>query len=200
MANAETHSADVAQVARIRRDRDAIVEVVLTYEGELLRYCLRRTGDAGTAEDIVSESLEKLYFDIMSGAYDGTEQSIKTFLYRKTKRGLFKYFRAHRRLERRKDKVVADPTLSPRFLPRPRRRADEHAAANDIGAILEGCIQLLPEHERSVADMYYRRDLTRDTIAAVLGRSAGWITKVKKKAIKHLEQCLRRKGVTRYEG
>lgn len=175
---------DEELAARAARDFAAFAELYQRYLEPVYRYVRAQTRDRATAEDLTAQ----VFFKALSAAHtfkgDGTYRAWIFSIARNTVAS----WRAGR-----KKKLV--PIESVADQPDPAPSAQSLAIASEDRTLLWTAVARLPEAQREVVRLRYRRDLTIDEIARLTRRSSGAVRVLLHRARARLQHLLKSKDL-----
>lgn len=164
----ELHSEDDQRMIRLQEgDSTAFDDIVATWQTPLYRFFMRNTRDAQRSEDLVQETLLRLYKSswdfIPSGCFRG-------WLFRVARNLLIDTFRrdSSDALLRRitivsgRDGEVTDVL---NLLPDVLKGAEEQASEREIAGIVQELLESLPEEQRITFEMHHFDSLTLAEVA-----------------------------------
>lgn len=170
--------------ARAGRDFAAFAELYQRYLEPVYRYVRSQTRDRATAEDLTAQ----VFFKALNAAdtFKG-EGSYRSWIFT-IARNTVASWRADR-----KKKLVPIEDLTEH--PDPAPSAQSLAIASEDRALLWTAVSHLPEAQREVVRLRYRRELTIDEIARVTRRSSGAVRVLLHRARVRLERVLANKDL-----
>lgn len=176
--------ADEDLASRAGRDFGAFAELYQRYLEPVYRYVRTQTRDRATAEDLTAQ----VFFKALSSAdtFKG-EGSYRAWLFT-IARNTVATWRAER-----KKKLVPIEDLPEH--PDPAPSAQSLAIASEDSALLWTAVAHLPEAQREVVRLRYRRELTIDEIARVTRRSSGAVRVLLHRARARLQHVLKHKDI-----
>jgi len=154
--------------APMRTARRLFDEAVAPYREALWRFCLRLTGSAWDAEDLVQETLLKAF-----GSLSGLWQPVnaRAYLFRIASNAWVDHVRRERRAAW--EELDAHPGLAEPGLP------DERL---EVPAAMERLVTLLPPRQRVVVLLCDTLDFRAGEVAAMLGSSEGAVRSLLQRA------------------
>ena len=158
-------------------DRAALEALLETVQGPLHRYVLGLTGDRSVADDVLQETLVRIYRKLQ---WLDDPALFRPWAYRIASREAFRSLGRRRRLQERE---VDDSALDP--VPDIRTTVPEPAD-------LERLIAHASPASRAVLLLHYQDDLTIEEVAAVLGISAGTVKSRLAYGLRRLRQTITR--------
>jgi RNA polymerase sigma-70 factor, ECF subfamily len=154
-------TSDEALVCAIAKsDRDAMAALYARHNVRLYRFIVRLTGNAATAEDIVSEVFLEVW---RSAVRFEAKSSVPTWLLAIAR------YKALSLMRRR-----VDEPLDERAASAVEDASDDPEAATakiERGAIVRKCLTQLPAAQREVMDLVYYHDKSVDEVAEIVGIS-----------------------------
>ncbi|MCG0238135.1 MAG: RNA polymerase sigma factor [Firmicutes bacterium] len=177
---------DAGLVRRMQRgDEAALVRVMERYGPAILAYTYRIVGDRHLAEEILQDTMLKVWQHARLFRVDG---HLKAWLFKVARNNAIDY-------KRRKRPVVEElgPTL-PAQTQRPDREAERAWVATRIDAALTA----LPLVYREVVELRYYHQLDYQEIAEVLGIPLGTVKSRISYALKRLPRLLRDQGIDQH--
>lgn len=184
VAEANAHAdvpSDEDLAARAARDFAAFAELYQRYLEPVYRFVRAQTRDRATAEDLTAQVFLKALSAADTFKGDGTYRSWLFAIARNTV--------ATWRAERKK-KLVPIEDLPEH--PDPAPSAQSLAIASEDRALLWTAVARLPEAQREVVRLRYRRELTIDEIARVTRRSSGAVRVLLHRARLRLQHLLKK--------
>lgn len=175
---------DEELAARAARDFAAFAELYQRYLEPVYRYVRAQTRDRATAEDLTAQ----VFFKALNAAdtFKG-EGSYRSWIF-SIARNTVATWRADR-----KRKLVPIESLPEH--PDPAPSAQSLAIASEDRALLWTAVARLPEAQREVVRLRYRRELTIDEIARVTRRSSGAVRVLLHRARTRLQHLLKSKDL-----
>jgi RNA polymerase sigma-70 factor, ECF subfamily len=175
---------DEQLAARAGRDFAAFAELYQRYLEPVYRYVRSQTRDRATAEDLTAQ----VFFKALSaaGTYKG-DGSYRSWIFTIARNTVASW-----RAERKK-KLVPIDDLPEHADPAP--SAQSLAIASEDRALLWTAVARLPEAQREVVRLRYRRELTIDEIARVTRRSSGAVRVLLHRARTRLGHLLKSKDL-----
>jgi len=193
-------STDAPDLARRIRERDpeALESVVRAYLGQILRAARGAGLDASAAEDVTQATLTT--FLERAADFEGRSQ-VRTWLF-----GILYRKIAEARRKGQRDNVVddIDATMEARFSPdgtwvRPPRTADGELQDREIRERLHGCMESLPEKQRSVFLLREVEGFETSEVCKILDVSVTNLGVLFFRARNRLRECLEAGGFRRAE-
>jgi RNA polymerase sigma-70 factor (ECF subfamily) len=141
-------------------DRNAMAALYARHNVRLYRFIVRLTGNAATAEDIVSEVFLEVW---RSAARFEGKSSVATWLLAIARYKALSLMRRHvdEPLDERVASTVEDASDDP----------ESATAKVERGAIVRKCLTQLPAAQREVMDLVYYHDKSVDEVAEIVGIS-----------------------------
>lgn len=167
---------DVLAFARpAAKDDESFASVFNEHHRPAVRLAYLLTGDAGQAEDIVSEAFAKVFVQWRKGRVEDVGPYLRRAVANQANSKLRRRYLERREASRRTgdDRGV--------------RTVDEQAADRD--AVWQA-IQRLPDRQRQVVVLRYYEDLSEAETAEVLGISAGTVKSSLSRGLSRLEELL----------
>ena len=170
--------------ARAARDFAAFSELYQRYLEPVYRYVRSQTPDRATAEDLTAQ----VFVTALSaaGSYKG-EGSYRSWIFSIARNTIASW-----RAEKGR-RLVSVETLPDR--PDPAPSAQSLAIASEESALLWTAVARLPEAQREVVRLRYRRDMTIDEIARLTRRSSGAVRVLLHRARGRLQHLLKGKDL-----
>ncbi len=175
---------DEQLAARAARDFAAFTLLYERYLEPVYRYVRSQTRDRATAEDLTAQVFLKALTAAGTFKGDGTYRSWIFTIARNTV--------ATWRAERKK-RLVPIEEISQH--PDPSPTAPAIAIASEDRALLWDAVARLPDAQREVVRLRYRRELTIDEIARLTRRSSGAVRVLLHRARARLQQLLKHKDL-----
>ena len=175
---------DEELAARAARDFAAFAELYQRYLEPVYRFVRSQTRDRATAEDLTAQ----VFFKALDAAdtFKG-EGSYRSWIF-SIARNTVATWRADR-----KRKLVPIESLPEH--PDPAPSAQSLAIASEDRDLLWTAVARLPEAQREVVRLRYRRELTIDEIARLTRRSSGAVRVLLHRARTRLQQLLKHKDL-----
>jgi RNA polymerase sigma-70 factor (ECF subfamily) len=172
---------DEELAARAARDFAAFAELYQRYLEPVYRYVRSQTRDRATAEDLTAQ----VFFKALSAAdtFKG-DGSYRAWIFTIARNTVASW-----RAERKK-KLVPIESLPDH--PDPAPSAQSLAIASEDRALLWTAVARLPEAQREVVRLRYRRDLTIEEIARATRRSTGAVRVLLHRARTRLQHVLKK--------
>jgi RNA polymerase sigma-70 factor (ECF subfamily) len=143
-------------------DRQALDELFRRYERTLLAYAQRRLADRMDAEELVQETILRMWR--MAERFDPTKGSVDCLVFTLASRVLADLFR------RRSRRVVTDELGTP-----DEHTIGDHADSADMSLQVRGALARLSADHRAVLELAYYRGMSQREVAAHLGIPLGTV-------------------------
>ena len=170
--------------ARASRDFAAFAELYQRYLEPVYRYVRSQTRDRATAEDLTAQ----VFFKALNAADTfKAEGSYRSWIFSIARNTVSSWH------AERKKKLVPIEDLPEHADPAP--SAQSLAIASEDRALLWTAVAHLPEAQREVVRLRYRRELTIDEIARVTRRSSGAVRVLLHRARVRLQRVLANKDL-----
>ncbi len=171
---------DPAFLQRIQcYEQDALAELYDQLSPGIYRYAMRLLGDAGLAEECVSETFSRLLAGLRDGR--GPDQYLQAYLYRIAHNWITDHFRrrppASLPLQ---EEWIADAALEPHHEALDRMEREQVRAA----------LGLLTPDQRQVIVLKFLEDLPYDEIARVMNRPVGAVKALQHRGLEALKRLL----------
>lgn len=140
---------------------DPLCELYRRYEARLYGYGLRLLGDAGLAEELVQETILRVWRT--AGSFDAARGSVATFIFTLARRIAIDLWR---RPSSRPFRSTLDPS---------RVTVDDPAEEVLVGLVVQGGLQALSSAHREVLELSYRKGLKQSEIAEILDLPLGTV-------------------------
>lgn len=176
---------DESLAARAGRDFAAFAELYQRYLEPVYRYVRAQTRDRATAEDLTAQ----VFFKALSsaGTFKG-DGSYRAWLFTIARNTVATW-----RAERKKKLVPIEDVGEEHVDPAP--SAQSLAIASEDRELLWTAVAHLPEAQREVVRLRYRRELTIDEIARITRRSSGAVRVLLHRARTRLHHLLKGKDI-----
>jgi RNA polymerase sigma-70 factor (ECF subfamily) len=175
---------DEELAARAARDFTAFTQLYERYLEPVYRYVRSQTRDRATAEDLTAQVFFKALSSADTFKGEGTYRSWIFTIARNTV--------ATWRAERKKTLVPIEEIT---HHPDPAPSAPSLAIASEDRALLWKAVSRLPDAQREVVRLRYRRELTIEEIARITRRSSGAVRVLLHRARLRLQQLLKGKDL-----
>ncbi len=160
-------------------EQDALAELYDQLSPGIYRYAMRLLGDAGLAEECVSETFSRLLASLRNGK--GPDQYLQAYLYRIAHNWITDHFR-HRPPASLplQEEWIADSALEPHHEALDRMEREQVRAA----------LGLLTPDQRQVIVLKFLEDLPYDEIARVMNRPVGAVKALQHRGLEALKRLL----------
>lgn len=166
------------------RRRSGMESVIDAYQAPLLRYAARLLNNATLAQDVVQNSLVKLFRQWQPGMQPGAQ--LRNWLYRVVHNEAVDAIRTEERHKRiRETQADAVAVLSP-------DGCAETPPPDEREVLVIRCLEMLPPPQRQVMLLRMQQGLSYEEIAKVTGFSIGYVGNLLHLAIKRLSVEVRR--------
>ena len=182
---------DEALLERARRgDRDAFASIVTRHQDELYTMALRLLGTPHDAADVVQETFLRAY----SRLPDLRGPTVRAWLFRVA---LNCAHDVQRRAVRRPAQPLEDAEGNVVELPDPGLGPEASALARERLAAVRDALNALPPDFRAAVVLRDVNDLSYEEMALVMNTQASALNQRVIRALRALEECLKRKGWAR---
>ena len=161
-------------------DEQALSEIYQTLSPCLYRYAYRLLGNAGDAEDIVSETFQRLLLALRHG--NGPRQHLSAYLYRIAHNLITDRYRRQPQRDLPFDEALEASDSDRPEISAPIRIAQQRARA--------ALWQLTPD-QRLVITLKYYEELSNEEVAAALGKPIGAVKSLQHRALEALRRSLK---------
>ena len=149
----------------VRRSHDALAEVYRRHSPTVAAFVRSRTGNSGSADDIVQDVFLALWRD--PNRFDPSRGSLRTYLLTVASGRVLDTFRSEAARERRQDRYHHEAPVGPDL--------EDSVVGADDAALVRRSLAALPAEERVAIDLAYFGHHTYREVARLLDKPEGTV-------------------------